>query len=157
MITWKDTWAVAVIVAVSVGDHMLGNSLRTEGDAGWPRGTAPAAPGLKERQRRHISPLNNRSTFFNRTEVLIIFFVQAFISNPSGDELHLQGCAKERELSWEKVSARLQPATAGHARLVLSKTVPFFCTSLYYNIREQNILTKNVGCFKNHLGSSTLR
>ena len=35
------------------------------------------------------------------------------------------------ELSWEKVSARLQPATAGPARLVLSKIVPFFCTSLY--------------------------
>ena len=35
------------------------------------------------------------------------------------------------ELSWEKVSARLQPATAGHTRLVLCKTVPFFCTSLY--------------------------
>ena len=35
------------------------------------------------------------------------------------------------ELSCEKVSARLQPATAGYARLVLSKTVPFFCTSLY--------------------------
>ena len=35
------------------------------------------------------------------------------------------------ELSWEKVSAQLQPAPAGHARLVLSKTVPFFCTTLY--------------------------
>ena len=35
------------------------------------------------------------------------------------------------ELSWEKVSARLQPATASHARLLLSKTVPFFCTTLY--------------------------
>ena len=35
------------------------------------------------------------------------------------------------ELSCEKVSAWLQPATAGHARLVLSKTVLFFCTSLY--------------------------
>ena len=35
------------------------------------------------------------------------------------------------EQSWEKVSARLQPATAGHARMVLSKTVPFFCTTLY--------------------------
>ena len=34
--------------------------------------------------------------------------------------------------SFEKVSARPQPATAGHARLVLSKTVLFFCTSLYY-------------------------
>ena len=44
---------------------------------------------------------------------------------------HIQGWAKEMELSWEKVSARLQPATAGHASLVLSKTVPFFCTSLY--------------------------
>ena len=31
----------------------------------------------------------------------------------------------------EKVTARLQSATAGHARLVLSKTVPFFCTTLY--------------------------
>ena len=35
------------------------------------------------------------------------------------------------ELSWEKVSAQLQPATAGHARLVLSKMVLYFCTSLY--------------------------
>ena len=35
------------------------------------------------------------------------------------------------ELSCEKVSAWLQPATAGHARLVLSKTVHFFCSSLY--------------------------
>ena len=34
-------------------------------------------------------------------------------------------------LIWEKVSARLQPATAGHDRLVLGKTVPFFCTTLY--------------------------
>ena len=38
---------------------------------------------------------------------------------------------EQKKLSWEKVSARLQPATAGHARLVLSKTVPFFCTTLY--------------------------
>ena len=37
----------------------------------------------------------------------------------------LQGWAKELELSWEKVSALLQPATASHAWLVLSKTVPF--------------------------------
>ena len=44
---------------------------------------------------------------------------------------HLQGGAKEMALSCEKVSARLQPATAGHARLVLSKTLPFFYTSLY--------------------------
>ena len=44
---------------------------------------------------------------------------------------HVQGWAKEMGLSCEKVSACLQPATAGHARLVLSKTVPFFCTSLY--------------------------
>ena len=35
------------------------------------------------------------------------------------------------ELSWEKFFAQLQPATAGHARLVLTKTVLFFCTSLY--------------------------
>ena len=35
------------------------------------------------------------------------------------------------ELSWETVSARLQPATASQARLVLSKTVLFFCTTLY--------------------------
>ena len=34
-------------------------------------------------------------------------------------------------LSWEKVSAQLQPATSGHARIVLSKSVLFFCTSLY--------------------------
>ena len=30
------------------------------------------------------------------------------------------------ELNWEKFFARPQPATAGHARLVLSITVPFF-------------------------------
>ena len=46
-------------------------------------------------------------------------------------EVVLQGWAKEMELSWEKVSARLQPATAGHARLVPRKTVPFFYTTLY--------------------------
>ena len=45
--------------------------------------------------------------------------------------LYLQGWAKEMELSWEKVLAWLQPATPGHARLVLSKSVPFSCTSLY--------------------------
>ena len=38
------------------------------------------------------------------------------------------------ELSWEKASAQLQPATAGHARLVLNKTVPFFCTTLYRDV-----------------------
>ena len=43
----------------------------------------------------------------------------------------LQCWAKEMELSWEKVSALLQPATAGHARLVLNKTVLLFCTTLY--------------------------
>ena len=43
----------------------------------------------------------------------------------------VQGGAKGMALSCEKVSARLQPATAGHARLVLSKTVSFFCTSLH--------------------------
>ena len=41
------------------------------------------------------------------------------------------------ELSCEKVSARLQPATAGHARLVLSKTVSFFCSGLY-NVDYRN-------------------
>ena len=35
------------------------------------------------------------------------------------------------ELSCEKVSARLQPATAGHARLVLSKQLEQIYTSLY--------------------------
>ena len=34
------------------------------------------------------------------------------------------------ELSWEKVSARLQPATAGHARLVLRKQLEQIYTSL---------------------------
>ena len=42
----------------------------------------------------------------------------------------LQGRAKERELSCEKVSARLQPATAGHARLVLSKQLEQIYTFL---------------------------
>ena len=37
----------------------------------------------------------------------------------------LQGWAKEMELSWEKVSAWLQPASAGHTRQVLKKTVLF--------------------------------
>ena len=34
------------------------------------------------------------------------------------------------EPSWETVSAQLQPVTAGHARLVLNKTVPFFSAQL---------------------------
>ena len=50
------------------------------------------------------------------------------------EQTTVQGWAKEMELSSEKVSARLQPATAGHARLVLSKPVPFFCTSLYMKL-----------------------
>ena len=54
----------------------------------------------------------------------------------SSCKLQLQGWAKEMELSWEKVSAWLQPATAGHIRLVLSKTVPFFCTRLYMRFRQ---------------------
>ena len=37
-----------------------------------------------------------------------------------------------------KVSARLQPATVGNARLVLSKPVPFFCTSLY-NLKDHPV------------------
>ena len=43
----------------------------------------------------------------------------------------VQGWAKEMVLSWEKVSAWMQPAAAGQARLVFSKTVLFFCTTLY--------------------------
>ena len=39
-------------------------------------------------------------------------------------------------LSCEKVSAWLQPATAIHARLMLSKAVPFFCTGLYTLIMD---------------------
>ena len=42
----------------------------------------------------------------------------------------VQGWEKEMALSWEKVSARLQPATAGHARLVLSKQLKQIYTSL---------------------------
>ena len=52
--------------------------------------------------------------------------------------MHLQGWGKEMGLSWEKVSARLQPATAGHARLVLSKTAHFFCTSLYTGLEKMS-------------------
>ena len=37
----------------------------------------------------------------------------------------LQGCAKKLVPGWEKSTAQLQTATAGHARLVLSKTVTF--------------------------------
>ena len=36
--------------------------------------------------------------------------------------------------SCEKVSARLQPATAGHARLVLSKQLEQIYTSLYIHM-----------------------
>ena len=66
----------------------------------------------------------------------------------------IQGWAKEMELSWEKVSALLQPATAGHARLVLSKTVPFFCTTLYMGTTT----TQYVGLRRaiNHTNSQTL-
>ena len=49
----------------------------------------------------------------------------------------LQGWAKEMELSCEKVSARLQPAIAGHARLVLSKQLEQIYTSLYIYSRNR--------------------
>ena len=42
----------------------------------------------------------------------------------------VQGGAKGMALSFEKVSARLQPATAGHARLVLNKQLKQIYTSL---------------------------
>ena len=61
--------------------------------------------------------------------LILIFYLDQILHDL--DQNLLQGWAKEMALSWEKVSARLQPATAGHARLVLSKTVPFFCTNLY--------------------------
>ena len=41
------------------------------------------------------------------------------------------------KLSWEKVSARLPPATAGHARLVLSKQLEQIDTSLYLSIGSE--------------------
>ena len=59
---------------------------------------------------------------------------------------YLQGWAKEMEPSWEKVSAQLQPATAGHARLVLSKTVLFFCTNLYSPFKKNIYKVSVLNC-----------
>ena len=41
------------------------------------------------------------------------------------------GLSKRNGAKLRESVCPLQPATAGHARLVLSKTVPFFCTTLY--------------------------
>ena len=57
--------------------------------------------------------------------------------------LWLQSWAKEMALSWEKVSAWLQQATAGQARLVLSKTFLFFCTRQNVNV-QLGVLHANV-------------
>ena len=65
-------------------------------------------------------------------------FVNFHKNSSIPDTLTVQGWAKEMELSWEKVSARQQPATANHARLVLSKTVPFFCTTLYSSDKRKH-------------------
>ena len=46
-------------------------------------------------------------------------------------EVEVQGCAKKLVPGCEKSSALLLPAQAGHARLVLNKTVTFFGTTLY--------------------------
>ena len=45
--------------------------------------------------------------------------------------LFIQGCAKKLVPGWDKSSAQLQPALAGHARLLLNKTVTFLSTTLY--------------------------
>ena len=47
--------------------------------------------------------------------------------------------------SCEKGSACLQPAQAGHARLVLNKTVTFLCTMLY--TFERSVYQKRVSIF----------
>ena len=52
-------------------------------------------------------------------------------SNTTGFIGYIQRGVNLFELSWEKVSALLQPATAGHARLVLSKQLEQIYTSLY--------------------------
>ena len=44
---------------------------------------------------------------------------------------NIQGCAKKLVPGCKKSSAQLQPAQAGHARLVLNKTVTFLRTMLY--------------------------
>ena len=73
------------------------------------------------------------------------------------DSKTVQGWAKEMDLSWEKVSTQLQPATAGHARLVLSKTVPFFCTTLYihmdknFTFPETLFLSKSFQYYENKI------
>ena len=74
--------------------------------------------------------------------------VEAEWQSPYSDKLVSTGCPKfsvstltthisviQRvvnlfELSWEKISARLQPATAGHARLVLNKQLEQIYTPL---------------------------
>ena len=43
----------------------------------------------------------------------------------------VQGCAKKLVPGCENSSASLQSAQAGHARLVLNKTLPFLRTTLY--------------------------
>ena len=43
----------------------------------------------------------------------------------------IQGCAKKLLPGSEKSSANLQPAQAGHARLVLNETVTYLHTTLY--------------------------
>ena len=57
------------------------------------------------------------------------------------------------ELSCEKVSARLQPATAGHTRLVLSKTVPFSAQLCTWAV----ILTDEDKVWKLNLQNNTWR
>ena len=45
--------------------------------------------------------------------------------------MRVQGCEKKLVSGCEKRSAHLQPAQAGHARLMLNKAVTFICTTLY--------------------------
>ena len=81
-------------------------------------------------QRNH----KNKVLLANETFSILIFISWQDLILPASEMAQIswlilpqtvQGWAKEMALSWEKVSARLQPATAGHARLMLSKTVPF--------------------------------
>ena len=96
----------------------------------WPqRGYGNITPRISEYSAARLKGPRMKGLFACKVTFCMVHLIFADGKTISG--MALQGWAKEKGLSWEKVSARLQQATAGHARLVLSKTVPVFCTTLY--------------------------
>ena len=113
----------------------------------WQRLEQPAVPQehfasrmMRDGCTRSLTELDGRGHSRRRTEIPMWKPCErSFLPSSSGGQktvrvkAQLQGCTKKLVPGSENSSAQSQPAQASHARLVLNKTVTFFCTTLYKN------------------------